>query len=142
MRDNHQVRDLGCLVIPQIPSRFPQGLEDNMLIIIEDNDVGHHLCLTVDMVTIEVTQQFRRDIVREDGVEAMSVKVFCEITRISGDVLTKEHGLFFLTPKTLILPEGGRDGRRLSGLTGKHGIMWLRVVCECGALSNCLIVCC
>ena len=112
MSNNHQVRDFGSVIISQIPPWFPQRLEDNMLVIIIDNNVGHNLCLAIDMVTIEVPQQLSGDIVREDGVKTILSEASGEITFVKRNVLTKEHRLFFLTPKTLILREGGRDGRR------------------------------
>ena len=64
------------------------------------------------MVTIEVSHQLSGDVVREDGVEAMRGEASGEITFFKRNILTEEHRLFFLTPKTLILREGGRDGRR------------------------------
>ena len=64
------------------------------------------------MVTIEVPQQLSGDIVREDGVKTILSEASGEITFVKRNILTEEHRLFFLTPKTLILREGGRDGRR------------------------------
>ena len=64
------------------------------------------------MVTIEVPQQLSGDIVLEDGVKTILSEAFGEITFFKRNILTEEHRLFFLTPKTLILREGGRDGRR------------------------------
>ena len=120
MRDNHQVRDFGSVIIPQIPPWFSQRLEDNMLVIIIDNNVGHNLCLAIDMVTIEVPQQLSGDIVREDGVKTILSEASGEITFVKRNVLAEEHRLFFLTPNTLILLEGRRDGGGLRGLVGEH----------------------
>ena len=72
------------------------------------------------MVTIEVPQQLSGDIVREDGVKAIISEASCEITFVKRNILAEEHRLFFLTPKTPILREGGRDWRRLCGVLGEH----------------------
>jgi len=57
-----------------------------MLVIIIDNNVGHNLCLAIDMVTIEVSQQLSGDVVCEDGVETIPGEASGEITFIKGDV--------------------------------------------------------
>ena len=72
------------------------------------------------MVTIEISHQLSGDVVREDGVKTILGEASGEITFIKRDVLTEEHRLFFLTPKTIILREGRRDGGGLRGLVGEH----------------------
>ena len=72
------------------------------------------------MVTIKVSQQLSGDIVREDGVKSIISEASGEITFFKRNILTEEHRLFFLTPNTLILLEGRRDGGGLRGLVGEH----------------------